>query len=280
MILFFFFFNDTATTEIYTLSLHDALPISWPCTCIATIADPCPGTRTTGHVVERGDGPTAEPAIDGQPRLDRELLAIDGRQRARQARHVHLSQEPELPQIHAKDRRLLPVGQPHSPQHGPVSAEADEQVAAAAELLSGDRYRGAVQPADFRLEAHDRDLPAGGPAHHRIDRFRRITLGMQNQAYYMHTPDATRTPADHGTAATTDAAGVSWIARCGYSRGHADVGRCGCRAERHRDRRQGQGRCRRWPDRAAGGAYRPGHGGWELDGATGLHQRPAAAQHA
>src|SRR2546430_2235365 len=28
---FFFFFNDTATTEIYTLSLHDALPI---CHCI------------------------------------------------------------------------------------------------------------------------------------------------------------------------------------------------------------------------------------------------------
>src|SRR5215813_15651042 len=28
MFVFFFFFNDTATTEIYTLSLHDALPIS------------------------------------------------------------------------------------------------------------------------------------------------------------------------------------------------------------------------------------------------------------
>src|SRR2546425_8398243 len=27
-IILFFFFNDTATTEIYTLSLHDALPIS------------------------------------------------------------------------------------------------------------------------------------------------------------------------------------------------------------------------------------------------------------
>src|SRR5260221_6742081 len=27
---FFFFFNDTATTEIYTLSLHDALPIYHP----------------------------------------------------------------------------------------------------------------------------------------------------------------------------------------------------------------------------------------------------------
>src|SRR5205085_10489414 len=32
---FFFFFNDTATTEIYTLSLHDALPIwkSIRCCC-------------------------------------------------------------------------------------------------------------------------------------------------------------------------------------------------------------------------------------------------------
>src|SRR2546421_5060756 len=31
-VLFFFFFNDTATTEIYTLSLHDALPI-----CMASL---------------------------------------------------------------------------------------------------------------------------------------------------------------------------------------------------------------------------------------------------
>src|SRR5256885_13218781 len=30
LLVFFFFFNDTATTEIYTLSLHDALPISGP----------------------------------------------------------------------------------------------------------------------------------------------------------------------------------------------------------------------------------------------------------
>src|SRR3712207_7433290 len=28
--MIFFFFNDTATTEIYTLSLHDALPICFP----------------------------------------------------------------------------------------------------------------------------------------------------------------------------------------------------------------------------------------------------------
>src|SRR2546425_11124870 len=48
----FFFFNDTATTEIYTLSLHDALPISlktvtsapeqqspaWPVRCCRTMS--------------------------------------------------------------------------------------------------------------------------------------------------------------------------------------------------------------------------------------------------
>src|SRR2546430_4013214 len=38
--IIFFFFNDTATTEIYTLSLHDALPI-------------CAGTAPRG---ERGAG--------------------------------------------------------------------------------------------------------------------------------------------------------------------------------------------------------------------------------
>src|SRR5258707_15611922 len=37
--VFFFFFNDTATTEIYTLSLHDALPIlNYIRTMIETVA--------------------------------------------------------------------------------------------------------------------------------------------------------------------------------------------------------------------------------------------------
>src|SRR5436190_10111919 len=35
--LFFFFFNDTATTEIYTLSLHDALPFH--CRAVGTLAE-------------------------------------------------------------------------------------------------------------------------------------------------------------------------------------------------------------------------------------------------
>src|SRR3712207_6908101 len=37
----FFFFNDTATTEIYTLSLHDALPICHPSAlCVASAPAP------------------------------------------------------------------------------------------------------------------------------------------------------------------------------------------------------------------------------------------------
>src|SRR5579859_8257245 len=50
----FFFFNDTATTEIYTLSLHDALPI-WPLACsmrhtgsfVRTAAGTCPDRKST-----------------------------------------------------------------------------------------------------------------------------------------------------------------------------------------------------------------------------------------
>src|SRR5260221_13454527 len=41
-----FFFNDTATTEIYTLSLHDALPI---CLGEGTVGDSaCPAHRSAG----------------------------------------------------------------------------------------------------------------------------------------------------------------------------------------------------------------------------------------
>src|SRR6266480_8115834 len=45
---FFFFFNATATTEIYTLSLHDALPIS----CV--------------HADPAGDWPAAVLALDAE----------------------------------------------------------------------------------------------------------------------------------------------------------------------------------------------------------------------
>src|SRR3712207_8397710 len=45
----FFFFNDTATTEIYTLSLHDALPIFLLLsTCLAVSTAMMPQTKNGG----------------------------------------------------------------------------------------------------------------------------------------------------------------------------------------------------------------------------------------
>src|SRR2546430_3489527 len=49
----FFFFNDTATTEIYTLSLHDALPISW---------ETCWSERE--HAQLRGEDPRVGHVVD------------------------------------------------------------------------------------------------------------------------------------------------------------------------------------------------------------------------
>src|SRR3712207_8422034 len=61
--MFVFFFNDTATTEIYTLSLHDALPIYVADLgqhelqvglVVAVPAGPA-GAEDAGHAVERVD---------------------------------------------------------------------------------------------------------------------------------------------------------------------------------------------------------------------------------
>ena len=49
---FFFFFNDTATTEIYTLSLHDALPIS----SLARVKDDGHGNVVISFVADQAGG--------------------------------------------------------------------------------------------------------------------------------------------------------------------------------------------------------------------------------
>src|SRR3712207_9212547 len=71
MLSLFFFFNDTATTEIYTLSLHDALPISvrevQAHEVQAEHPDPqwlvVPGQRGAGQIVEAGAAPRAAIAL-------------------------------------------------------------------------------------------------------------------------------------------------------------------------------------------------------------------------
>src|SRR2546422_8659193 len=61
----FFFFNDTATTEIYTLSLHDALPISGKVLIRATAPDLAPA-QTLVVIVPHGSSwmdPSAHPTF-------------------------------------------------------------------------------------------------------------------------------------------------------------------------------------------------------------------------
>src|SRR5256885_13769254 len=52
VVFLFFFFNDTATTEIYTLSLHDALPISRPGTGV--VADEQRGVKAVFDPLHHG----------------------------------------------------------------------------------------------------------------------------------------------------------------------------------------------------------------------------------
>src|ERR1043165_10218576 len=65
----FFFFNDTATTEIYTLSLHDALPI-----CFSRIG--------------------REGRIAGEERIDQHRAAGDRKSTRLNSSHVALSRMP------------------------------------------------------------------------------------------------------------------------------------------------------------------------------------------
>src|SRR3712207_7886919 len=56
---FIFFFNDTATTEIYTLSLHDALPIFDGMTVVVlALAQPLLDSAPHRDVVEEDSDPT------------------------------------------------------------------------------------------------------------------------------------------------------------------------------------------------------------------------------
>src|SRR5260370_30179304 len=61
----FFFFNDTATTEIYTLSLHDALPISH--------LGPCPG-HSTGD--DRATDPVRADRLSDPGRVPARLTSV------------------------------------------------------------------------------------------------------------------------------------------------------------------------------------------------------------
>src|SRR3712207_8917931 len=61
MLLLWFLFNETATTEIYTLSLHDALPISRPLAATRRLAAVVRGglVRAAAEALRPSPGPGA-----------------------------------------------------------------------------------------------------------------------------------------------------------------------------------------------------------------------------
>ena len=73
----FFFFNDTATTEIYTLSLHDALPISVLKNAILVEYIPFIALLFSLYVISGGI--VLEGKLVGTPKLNAGILAKIGR---------------------------------------------------------------------------------------------------------------------------------------------------------------------------------------------------------
>src|SRR2546430_12577701 len=91
----FFFFNDTATTEIYTLSLHDALPIFW----FQTLSDSggivlqAKNAQVSFKTIEilRSEEHTSE--LQSQSNLVCRLLLEKKKHEPRAAKHYHRSRD-------------------------------------------------------------------------------------------------------------------------------------------------------------------------------------------
>src|SRR2546430_4691085 len=94
----FFFFNDTATTEIYTLPLHDALPI-WPGMEISGLEDEFQLSRALPRLLY-----VKAPAPDREPRLA-ELLA--GIEAEGSESYRHFSSPAELGRLVRDDLAML-----------------------------------------------------------------------------------------------------------------------------------------------------------------------------
>src|SRR3712207_7441241 len=76
----FFFFNDTATTEIYTLSLHDALPISpFDEFCSRVVAMRFAGSlaKASRSCVVQAAAPCAQAAASGTTWSDRKSTRLN-----------------------------------------------------------------------------------------------------------------------------------------------------------------------------------------------------------
>src|SRR2546422_1682243 len=134
----FFFFNDTATTEIYTLSLHDALPISR-----RLRISPLAGGRRPR--LPRGPADRAQP--DGPGRVPHAAVQLPGDDAALHLR-VPGGPEPAVPAGDPAERGALPVR---------LSLHQDAPLVHAAE--------GGAAGHDGRARAHRPSIPVH-PAEH------------------------------------------------------------------------------------------------------------------
>src|SRR3712207_8078351 len=76
----FFFFNDTATTEIYTLSLHDALPIFLSLGEGVDVEDRLPPRVGGAVALHRGAPPDAAHVLRVLPRSEEHTSELQSRQ--------------------------------------------------------------------------------------------------------------------------------------------------------------------------------------------------------
>src|SRR3712207_7038801 len=84
-LIVFFFFNDTATTEIYTLSLHDALPICHHVTPVVRLVESHEQVATVVHDLFDPNGGTdlADDGLDrgvGRERSEEHTSELQSRQ--------------------------------------------------------------------------------------------------------------------------------------------------------------------------------------------------------
>src|SRR5688572_31657344 len=101
-----FFFNDTATTEIYTLSLHDALPISYAASR-RVLSGRTPAGRSPGH---RHAAPTGRPSSGNAGRSEEHTSELQSQSNL----VCRLLLEKKKTNQHSNRRQLTPQSAAHS----------------------------------------------------------------------------------------------------------------------------------------------------------------------
>src|SRR3989449_4749327 len=152
-LLLFFFFNDTATTEIYTLSLHDALPISTDSDTLAVALDQARPQREGEREIQLLGDDGADQHLDGSGRQGGSQ-AVERLDEAGQ-RAIGLGQTVEAGKIEIEAEQLTHFAQ-HGVGHagGPPADDAHEQ------------FRIVDGPLPAHLVRHELVPPTHDPAEH------------------------------------------------------------------------------------------------------------------